>query len=186
MEERINFIEEILREAEIAEADRKLELDRLRADQILSAIAVLEGKMSEVNDLCEKELKLIEGFRSNELSRLDKQRSWLVFNLDGFMRSTGEKTLRLPHGILKLRKGRDRVAVIAMEQFLKIGGKLGLLRQIPESFSPDLQAIADHVKRTGEIPSGVEYIPADIKFSYTTNGGPNEREQPSESGPGTE
>jgi len=171
MEERIDFIEELLLQAEQADQEKKIEMDRLRADQILAAISKLEEGMAEVTDLCEKELKLIEEYRANELARLDKKRSWLVFNLDGFMRSTGEKTLRLPHGSLKLRKGRDKVAVVALDEFLKIGPRLKLVRSVPEQVMPDIQAIVNHIKTTGEIPSGVQFIPADVRFSYTTNGG---------------
>jgi hypothetical protein len=93
------------------------------------------------------------------------------------MRSSGDKTLNLPHGQLKLRKGRDRIAVVAMDQFLKVGQKLGLLRKVPESVTPDLHAILNHVKRTGDIPAGVEVIPADVKFTYSTNGGKDDSER---------
>jgi len=170
-EPRIDFIEELLLQAEQADQERKIEMDRLRADQILAAIATLEEGMEEVNGLCEKEIKLIEEYRANELARLDKKRSWLVFNLEGFMRSTGEKTLRLPHGSLKLRKGRDKIAVVALDEFLKIGPRLKLVRSVPEQVTPDIQAIVNHIKATGEIPAGVQFIPADVRFSYTTNGG---------------
>jgi hypothetical protein len=169
-EDAMTFIDELLEEAEVAEQDRKRELDTLLADQFLMAIGKLDGQMAEVNDLVEKEIKLLEEYRSTELTRLDKKRSWLTFNLDAFMRSTGEKTVRLPHGIPKLRKGRDRVAVVAMDAFLKVGQKLGLIRTIPESVEPDVQAILTRIQTTGEIPAGVEYIPADTKFSYLTNG----------------
>jgi hypothetical protein len=86
--------------------------------------------------------------------------------------------MRLPHGILKLRKGRDKVAVVAMEQFLEKAQTLGFLRTIPESYTPDVQAVLAYIKRTGEVPPGVEFIPAETKFSYTTNGDSNgERER---------
>jgi len=177
-EPRVDFIAELLAESEIADQKQRIEVDKLRADQLLTAIAILEGQMNDVNDLVDKEIRLLEEYRSNELSRLDKKRSWLVFNLEGFARSTGEKTMRLPHGILKLRKGRDKVAVVAMEEFLTKAQSLGLLRTIPESYTPDTQAVLAHIKRTGEVPPGVEYIPAETKFSYTTNGDSNaERER---------
>ncbi len=176
-EQRIDFIEELLLQAEQADQEKRIEMDRLRADQILAAIGTLEESMSDVNDLCEKELKLVEEYRANELARLDKKRSWLVFNLDGFMRSTGEKTLRLPHGSLKLRKGRDKVAVVALDEFLKVGSKLKLVRSVPEQVTPDIQAIITHIKNTGEIPAGVQFIPAEVRFSYVTlNGGTDESE----------
>jgi hypothetical protein len=133
--------------------------------------------MNDVNGLVEKEVKLLEEYGSAELARLDKKRSWLLFNLDAFARSTGEKTVRLPHGILKLRKGRDKIAVVAMEAFLAQAQTLGLLRTVPETFTPDIQAVLAHIKRTGEILPGVEFIPADIRFSYSVNGGNDESEQ---------
>ena len=170
MNERIDFIEELLRESEIADQETRIEMDRLRADQLLAAVSILEEQMANVNDLVEKETRLLEEYRSSELSRLDKKRSWLLFNLEAFARSSGEKTLRLPHGVLKMRKGRDKVAVVAMEDFLKVAGKLGLVRSVPESITPDNQAILNRIRATGDIPPGVEYFPAETRFSYTTKG----------------
>jgi hypothetical protein len=86
--------------------ETKIEMDRLRADQFLAAVAVPEEQMADVNDLVDKEIRLLEEYRSNELSRLDKQRSWLMHDREAFARSSGEKTLRSPHGTIKRRKGR--------------------------------------------------------------------------------
>jgi hypothetical protein len=171
MEKRFDFIEQMLLEAEQAEEKHQIELDRIKADQMLSAVSVVEGQMADVNDLVEKEIRLLEEYRSNELSRLDKKRSWLTWNLEQFIRSTGEKTIRLPHGQLKIRKGRDRVAVVSLEKLLEVGPALGLVRTVPEQLTPDIQAILTHIKNTGNIPPGVEFIEADTKFSYTTTSG---------------
>ncbi|HTY39352.1 MAG TPA: host-nuclease inhibitor Gam family protein [Bacteroidota bacterium] len=178
--DRPDFIEELLLEAEQADLEKRISMDRLRADQLLFAVAELESQMFEVNELVDKETKLLEGYRSNELSRLEKKRSWLVFNLDGFMRSTGQKTVRLPHGELRLRKSKDRIVVVALDKFLEIGKRLGLVRTVPESVSPDIQAVLNRIKTTGEIPQGIEFIPGEAKFSYNTNGG-NDAEREAES-----
>ena len=143
-------------------------MDRIRADTMLKTVAVLDGQMADVNALCDKEIARIETYRQSELTRLEKKRSWLTFNLDAYIRATGEKTIRLPNGMIKLRKGRDRVAVFALDAFLNVAGKFGLLKTIPESFQPDNQKILDYLKRTGEVPAGVEFIPAETKFSYST------------------
>lgn len=180
-----DFIEELLTESAAADEKKRIELNRLRADQLLMAVATLDKEMSAVNTLADDEIQLIEQYRSKELTRLDKKRSWLVWNLEQFMRSTSEKTIRLPHGTLKLRKGRDKAVVIAMDKFLTIAHKLGFLRKVPEAYNPDNAAILAYVKRTGDIPAGVEYIPADTKFSYTTNG-EKEDDPTSEGGDPTE
>jgi len=170
-EPRIDFIEELLRESEDRQEQETVDMKKLMADKMLFAVATLDGKMEEVNRLVEEEIRLLEEYRSLELARLDKKRSWLEFNLEGFARSSGEKTLRLPHGTLKLRKGRDKVVVVALEEFLKIGPTLKLVRTVPEQITPDIQAIVNRIKTTGDIPNGVQYIPAEVRFSYTTNGG---------------
>ena len=41
MTERIDFIAELLRESELADKESKIDMDRLRADQLLAAVAVL-------------------------------------------------------------------------------------------------------------------------------------------------
>lgn len=175
-EPRPDFLEQLLQDSDTADAAARVEMDRLRADQMLAAISILENQMADVNELVDREIKLLEEYRSNELARLDKKRSWLIFNLEGFMRSTGEKTIRLPHGHMKLRKGRDRVAVVALEQFLEVGPKLGLVRTVPQQVTADMQAILNYVKVHGDVP-GVEFIPGDTRFSYTTNGGTDESER---------
>jgi hypothetical protein len=164
------FMDELLAEVEEKEQQRKLEFDRLKADQALAAVAKLESQMADVNKLCDDEIALIENYRKNELERLEKKRSWILFNLEGFarqqMEATGEKSLRLPHGTLALRKGRDKVEVENFDTFLKVAARYGLLRVSPEKKEPDLTAISAYIKRTGEIPIGTKLIPATVNFSY--------------------
>jgi hypothetical protein len=174
-----NFLDELLAEVEEKEQHKKLELDALKCDQLLMAVAKLESQMDDVNKLANDEIKLVEQYRQTEVERLEKKRSWLLFNLEGFWRqqseATGEKTLRLPHGSLALRKGRDKVEIENMAIFLKIAPRNGWLRTTPEKHEPDLQAIAAHIKATGEIPIGTKLIPGGINFSYqiNNNGGPS-------------
>lgn len=175
-----NFMEELLAEVEAKQLTERVEMDRLKADQLLMAVGALETQMDDVNKLVDEEAKLIEQYRTSELERLEKKRTWLLFNLEGWMRQTGEKTIRLPHGTVSLRKGRDKVEIDNMTAFLKVAVRLGLLRSTPEKHEPDLQAIAAHVRRTGEIPLGTKLIPGAIGFSYQTtkgNGHDNERSE---------
>jgi len=169
----MNFIEELLLEAEQREQERMVEMNKLRADQMLAGIEKLDEQMNDVIKLADDEIALIEEYRTQELEKLDKKRSWLTFNLEGYIRSTGEKTITLPHGQIKLRQGRQKVQVIDMDKFLKVGDRYNLFRKIPESIEPDLQAIHQHIKRTGEIPRGVEVFQGEVKFSYTLKRGGN-------------
>lgn len=180
-------IQDLLNQAAIRNETEKMDLDKLKADQILSAIHVIEQQISDVNDLVAKEISLLEDYRSQEVSRVDKKLTWLVFNLEQFMRASGERTIRLPHGTLKLRKGRDRIIIAEMEKFLERAGRRGLLKQVPESFVPDMQAISEYHKKTGgALPDGCQLIPAQIKFTFSTtekhDGDDDSEEQSTETG----
>ncbi len=167
------FMDELLAEVEEKEQSRKLELDRLKADQLLMAVAKLDSQINDVNKLCNDEIKLIEQYRQSEVERIEKKRSWLLFNLEGFTRQlceqTGEKTIRLPHATLSLRKGRDKIEISDMPTFLKVAPRYGLLRTTPENHEPDMTALSAYIKRTGQIPIGTKLIPGTINFSYTLN-----------------
>jgi len=148
----LDFIDQIIQEAEERKAAERVEMNNLRADDMLKALAELDGQMSEVNSLCNTETARIEAYRQTELSRLDKKRSWITFNLDAYIRESGEKTIRLPSGTISLRKGRDRIAIVSMEVFLPAASRLGFLKTVPESFEPDQQKIMAYLKRTGSVP----------------------------------
>jgi len=171
-----NFVDQMLLELEEKLQLEKIDFDKQNANRALALIGKLEEQMSDVNKLADDEVKLIEQYRQSEIERLEKKRSWLLFNLENFarqqMQQTGEKTIRLPKGQLSMRKGRDRVEISDMSVFMKVAAKYGLLRITEAKQEPDLQAIATHIKRTGEIPIGTKIIPAGINFSYqlTTNG----------------
>jgi phage host-nuclease inhibitor protein Gam len=164
----MTFIDELLLEAEIKEKDQLLQMSKIRADQILAAIAVLEQNVEEVNQLADAELKLIEEYRQVELQKIQKKMGWLEYNLEQFIRSTDEKTINLPHGAIKLRLGRDKVEITDLEKFTPFAERKGLLRLIPESSEPDLTKLLAYIKQTGVIPAGVAITPAQTKFSYKT------------------
>ncbi|MGA2624237.1 MAG: host-nuclease inhibitor Gam family protein [Bacteroidota bacterium] len=164
----MDFIEELLLESEKAEEQQRLEMSRLRADQLLMAIQVLEGKIEDVDKMTTEEIQLIEHYRKNEEERLMKRVRWFAWNLEQFMRSTDEKTINLPHGTIKLRLGRDKVEIADLQKFLADKSNQQFLRVVPEAYEPDLQSLNQHIKRTGHLPEGVNLIPAEAKFHYTT------------------
>ncbi len=165
----MNFIDELLADQE----QKELALNKLRADQVLMAVSVLERHADEVNKLADDEIKIIEEYRQSELQKIEKKASWLVASLEAFMRSSNEKTMNLPHGTMKLRMGRDKIVILDQKQFTQYAASRGLLRSIPESFEPDLAKIHDYIQRTRTVPDGVQRIPAKTKFSYTTLKGQN-------------
>jgi hypothetical protein len=169
----MNFIDELLAEAEQADAKKLIEINRLRADQLLMAISTLEARAAEINTMVDSEVALFDDYRTAEIAKLDKKMAWLAFNLEQYMKSTGEKTMALPHGELKMRKGRDKIEITDMEKFLKIAEQKGLLRAIPESYEPDMRALTEYAKYSGVTPQGCMLTPAQTKFTYKTKGTSN-------------
>lgn len=172
-----SFIEELLIEAEIKEKEQRIEMSRLRADQLLQALTVLEKQADAVNELCDSEVKLIEEYRMVELQKLQKKMDWLSWNLEQFIRSTGEKTINLPHGSLRVRLGRDKIEITDLQKFMQVAERYGLLKQIPEKIEPDMEKLKAHIKSGNLIPQGVSLTPAQTHFTYNTKGNGNGKEE---------
>jgi len=166
-----DWLQDLIDAEEVNEEKQKLEMNKILADRALAAIAVLESKINEVNEIAEKEITLIQQWNISELSKLQKKIDWLVWNLSNYMTALGEKTVSLPHGQLKMRMGRDKVEVVDLSRFLPMGQKLGLVRVTPAKTEPDLLAIAAFIKLNGnKPPSGVMLTPGQPRFSYKTKG----------------
>lgn len=84
----MNFIDELLAESERAETERRIEMNKLRADQLLQTINVLDGQLRDAEQLADEEIKLIEEYRQSERQRLEKKIRWFAWNLEQFMRSS--------------------------------------------------------------------------------------------------
>jgi hypothetical protein len=164
----MTFIDELLLESEKAEDQQRLEMDKLRADQLLMGIQVLEDKVEELDTMVDCEIKLIQQYHKTEHERLMKRVRWFAWNLEQFIRSTGEKTINLPHGSIKLRMGRDKIEIADLQEFLKARDNGKFLRTIPESYQPDMISLGQYIRKTGHLPEGVNLIPAETKFHYTT------------------
>ena len=173
----MTFIDELLAEAEIKEKEERLEMSRLKADQILATLEVLEQNAADVNKLADTEISIVEEYRQVELQKIEKKASWLAYQLEQYIRSTEEKTINLPHGVIKLRLGRDKIEITDMDKFVPFAQRKNLLRHIPESFEPDMSKVYQYVKSTGVIPQGVMLTQATTKFSYTTKGKDNGKEE---------
>jgi hypothetical protein len=75
------------------------------------------------------------------------------------------KSLQLPPGTIGMRKQQDKILIIDEELFYEKADS-NLLRNIPESYEPDMKKIKEHIKTTAIIPAGIDIIPQDSKFYY--------------------
>jgi hypothetical protein len=162
------WLTELLEMAERQEEKNRIEWSKIRADQALAAIASIEEKVSEIEQIAEEEIKLITSWKESELAKLQRKESWLSFQLKQFLHTLDIATCNLAHGTIRLRKSRDSVTV-DVEKFLPIGKKLGLVRHIDAKDEPDLNAIRAYLKLNGNRPpTGVILTPGQPTFSYKT------------------
>jgi hypothetical protein len=112
------WLQELLDAEEAQEQKQLIEFSKIKADQALAAIAQIESKINEVNEIAEKEINLIQNWNLSEVAKLQKKIDWLVWNLENYMKTTGEKTISLPHGKIAFRMGRDRYEVVEIPRFL--------------------------------------------------------------------
>lgn len=169
------WLQELLDESEVQEQQQQIEFNKIKADQALAAIAIIEDQINEIDSIASQEIKLIEEWNMSQITKLNKKISWLTFNLELFIKKLNESTITLPHGVIKVRKGRDKVEVIDEQKFLPIGQRLGLVRTIAAKVEPDLQAIAAFIKTNGgKPPTGVMITMGQDKFSYKTTKGTND------------
>jgi hypothetical protein len=185
------WLQELLDQAEIADKNKLLAMNKLRADQALAAIASIEDKIEEIEQIAQQEIDLITGWKEAESTKLQNKINWLSFNLEKFIRSIGDSTITLAHGTIKIRKSRDKIDIVDLQKFSVIGQRHGLLRHIDAKDEPDMNAIRAFMKLNGgKPPMGVILTPGQPTFSYTTTkkgsaNGESERTE-TESGTGSE
>jgi hypothetical protein len=178
----MNFLDELLKEAEEADEKKRIQMSKVRCDQVLQSIAVLENKIDEVNNIAEKEQKIIAEWQQSENGKLERQIAWLARQCEDYIRSTGDKTIQLPHGKLSLRAGKAKVSIVDEAAFMLIAEKKGLVRLKPEEKLPDMLKIHEFIRINRFPPAGVSYTPATVNFSFKTKGEKDNGNESSESG----
>ena len=176
------WLQELLDDTEASDKQKRLlEMNKVRADQALSAITTIEDKIGEIEQIAQQEIDLITNWKESESTKLQNKINWLTFNLEKFVRASGEKTIRLPHGRLSLRAGKAKVSIVDEVAFMLIAEKKGLVRTKPAEHLPDMLKIHEFIRVHGFPPAGVSYTPATINFSFKTKKEEQDVEQPSES-----
>ena len=165
-----HFMDELLDEIEQQE---NLQSEAY-CDIVLAEIASLETKIKDTFNLAEEEQTLIQDFALRRTSKLQERIDFLSRKLESYLRESGNRTLSLPHGAIKIRKKQDKVEISDMQEFL-LHASPQMLNTIPEQAKPDIAGIKSWIKMTGgKLPPGVRIIEGQESFSYklkdNTNG----------------
>jgi hypothetical protein len=160
-----HFMDELLADVEEQE---ELASEAL-CDLTLIEIRDLEAKIKHTFDQSEEEQTIIQNFALRRAAKFQDRINFLARKLEVFITERGDKTISLPHGILKIRKKQDKVEISDLGAFLENATPL-MLNTVPESAKPDIAGIKAWMKMTGgKIPPGVKLIPGENEFSYKLN-----------------
>lgn len=140
---------------------------RLQADGLLWQVSHLEVEMEEIRNLAGAEIAQIKNWEEQEINRLQHHLNRLTTPLEAYLRHQDRKTLRLPHGEIKLRAQPPRIIIVDLATFPMERDEL--IRIVPEQRVPDKRKIKAHLEATGEIPPGVEVETQESRFSFSTS-----------------
>lgn len=160
MEVEQNFIDEILQEAE----EKELQLTIAHYDLIIKEVSDLQKKIDATIKEAESEIEIINDWAMNRNVKHQEKIDFLNKKLEMFIRSQNQKTLDLPHGVLKIRKKPDKVEIKDIDVFLKSATQM-MLTVVPETVKPNVTGIKSAIKMSGRVPEGVEVIEGTEEFS---------------------
>lgn len=174
----VNFLDELLQEAELREEEQTESFFDLCLLQIKQLTKQIEYNFSEV----EKECSMINNFVLHKNTQLQDKIKLLELKLEGFIKERNEKTISLPNGTLKMWKRQDRIEIEDLELFMR-HSKPEMLTEVPAYFKPNINFIKNHIK-TKPVPPGIKIIEGRTEFSYTLSKGEleNEREKETRTG----
>ena len=144
------------------------ESPEVRFSKFLYVIKMKEQEIAKVKAIAEKLIQDIETWTDKKIGQHQGQIEFLSKQMENYLRQKEIKSLPLPSGTIGLRKQQPKILIIDEDKFYE-KADASILRRIPESFEPDLKAIKEKLKTTGEIPEGIEVTEQEAKFYYKLN-----------------
>ncbi|HEY5534913.1 MAG TPA: host-nuclease inhibitor Gam family protein [Ignavibacteria bacterium] len=124
--------------------------------------------IEKIKTTAEKLIQDIQDWQDRKSLQHQGQIDFLSGKMEGYLRQQQLKSLQLPSGVVGLRKQQPKIEIVDSDKFYENADE-SILRKIPESFEPNLKAIKEKLKETGEIPQGVDVIEQDSKFYFKFN-----------------
>lgn len=162
------LLEEFLNGLESEGSDLKEIQDlepEMRLDKFLYVIRQKEKELQRCSALAEESIKRAQSWIDKKANTINSAIDFLSSQMRNYLKQNQLKSLSLPNGSIGFRKQQDTIEIIDETLFLTTANS-ELLRHIPEKFEADLKSIKDHIKKTSEIPAGVELKTKQDKFYY--------------------
>ena len=137
----------------------------IRLDKFLWVIKLKEAELEKCKDLANESITKTQNWLNSKEQKICSTIEYLSGQMRNYLKSQKLKTLSLPMGTIGFRKQPDTLEIIDESAFFE-NALPELIRHIPESFTPDLKAIKEHIKLTGDLPDGIEIKTKDEKFYY--------------------
>lgn len=160
------FIDELIREAE----EKEEQLSYEYADLLLLEIKNLQSEIDKNFDTAEKESEIIKDWAIKKNSKLQDRVEFLEKRLNKFILEQEKKTIDLANGVIRLRKGREKLVIEDADKLLSLPYSSELITHKEEDV-PNLTKIKAFINRSGKVPDGVRVIPGnEQEFSYKLKG----------------
>ncbi len=114
------------------------------AERRLRSMRYWESELVKIEELVLEETERIEVWAKRHRDRIHKRLIWNSQALEAYLFSTDKKTIDLPSGTLRRRKGRSRIDVVLEETFMQWAENNKMEEMIRVKRSPDKKAITAH------------------------------------------
>lgn len=162
------LLEEFLNDLDFEGSDLKgiQELEpEIRLDKYLYLIRLKEKELQRCKTLADESINRTQHWFDKKSNTINSAIDFLSGQMRNYLKQNQFKSLSLPNGMIGFRKMPDTIEITDETLFLTTANS-ELLKHIPEKFEADLKSIKAHIKKTSEIPAGVELKSKEDKFYY--------------------
>ena len=137
----------------------------IRIDKFLWIIRQKEKELDKCKAIAEEAINRSQNWLDKKENAICSAIEFLTAQMRNYLKQNKLKSLSLPNGNIGFRKQPDSLE-ITDETLLFANARPEFLRHTPEKFEADLKSIKDYIKKTSEIPDGVELKTKEDKFYY--------------------
>lgn len=137
-------------------------VQELQADYLLEKLADEQAALDHLREFTDRRIQMIRDHAESERLKIMRRVEYLETRIrmcvptdpEQFQRAYGKKSIRLPHGTLGYRSGREKVEVCDITRAVQWAKANGV--EVIVSEQVHKPALADALKKTGEIPDPEE------------------------------
>ncbi len=137
----------------------------VRYDTYLWVIREKEKELNRYKAFAEESINRTTRWLESKDKSITSAIDFLSNQIKFYLKSSNLKSLSLPNGKIGFRKNPSTLEIIDEDIFFA-NALPEFIRHTPENFEPNIKAIKEHIKKTSELPQGVELKGSEPKFYY--------------------